>query len=97
MNDDDDNQTLSSHSSLSELSHAETIEPTMEGKLIENDYRTAGEDIIRKRRGEGEKNNLKYLRLIKKTPFDRSNRRKVNFKMNEAKEKEDEEKQSNVS
>ena len=30
---DEDNQTLSSHSSLSDLSHAETLEPTTEGKL----------------------------------------------------------------
>lgn len=39
MDDDDDNGTLSSHSSLSELSHAETLEPTTEGKLLDNDYR----------------------------------------------------------
>ena len=31
---DDDNQTISSHSSLSDLSHAETIEPTTEGKSV---------------------------------------------------------------
>ena len=46
--DDDDNGTLSSHSSLSELSHAETIEPTTEGKIIVR---------IRK-----EKHNLKYFK-----------------------------------
>lgn len=30
-NDDDNNTTLSSHSSLSDLSHAETLEPNVEG------------------------------------------------------------------
>jgi hypothetical protein len=30
--DDEDNATLSSHSSLSDLSHAETLEPNADGK-----------------------------------------------------------------
>lgn len=37
---DDDNQTLSSHSSLSDLSHAETIEPSTEGKYFSISSRT---------------------------------------------------------
>jgi len=35
---DDDNTTLSSHSSLSDLSHAETLEPHPEGNYRERNF-----------------------------------------------------------